>query len=281
MTPVWSRRTMLGILGGIVTMSGCTSGPSADRSQNSSTTATGGDDGPIKVVRVDGMRLVVEVAADAAIETVNVIAPDGSTFRSLDVATGATRVEGELGVNYQPGEYRILGVRDDTEVGQERLRIEPDVTIVRARVGANVPQRMPDALGTTSDEEAWVRVKNTGNGPAVIEALLFLEGVPNPTRELADVSETKDVSGIFDQEAGKGEVDQIQLLGNEQRDLISSTLPFSFQGEGVSCPETSTTEAFTVITRIRPQGKVSREFTAVYEPGTENGCTVSVQTGGP
>jgi hypothetical protein len=137
---------------------------------------------------------------------------------------------------------------------------------------------MPEGLGELREQEAWVHVENTGTGPAAIEKLLILGGVPNPTLQLQSAPETGTVSGIFNADQGRGEADSISIEAGNGLTLFTNSLPFSFQGDGVSCSEDSTSHQFTVELVANPSTTVSREFTALYTPESESdGCAISIE----
>jgi hypothetical protein len=136
---------------------------------------------------------------------------------------------------------------------------------------------MPEGMEATRPAEAWVEVTNQGNGPAVIEKLLFLGGVPNPTAETGSAPEEESVSGIFDEEFGAGEVDSIVVLPENSRLLFTITQPFLFGGTTRECPTSPTQEQFEVVLTSRPGGNVSKQYDVEY--GAERGdgdCNVTI-----
>lgn len=257
MRSVWRRRAVLhGVVGLAAAFAGCFSDPNGD---DESPDANGVDD-----VRVEGTMLIVELAAGAAIDRVNVIAPDGTAFAGKDVQQGVTTVEFDIGVAYQAGEHRIVGVADGQTVAETTLDITPNVTITEVGVGANHLDRMPDALGETKSSEALVSLENTGNGPEAIEKLLFLGDVPNPTIDIKNTDDNGNVSGIFDVDEGTGDIDFFVLTSSETATIYSNTLPFSFEGDGVDCKSETQIGEFEVTAVTRVNGNVSQSYEIEY-----------------
>jgi hypothetical protein len=271
-----SRRALLTALGGTLALAGCTQ-PGGPSETDDPSTATQPAGGPFARLAVEGQTLVIELSADAGVDAVNVIAPDGSEFASREVATGASRVEVQLGTAYQPGEHQIVAVSQGESMAETPFSIAPDLRIEQIGVGRNTPEKMPDGMEATKPTEAWVEVSNQGNGPVVIEKLLFLGGVPNPTTQIESASEELAVSGIFDEESGAGQVDFVPLAPGDGTLLFTSSQPFLFGGTTQPCPTTPTTEQFEVTLRSRPGGGASKQYEAEYEPVSDTeDCGVAI-----
>jgi hypothetical protein len=271
-----SRRALLAALGGAIPFAGCTQ-PGGPAETDEPGTATQPAGGPFARLAVEGQTLVIELSADAEVDGVNVIAPDGSEFASREVATGASRVEIELGMAYQPGEHEIIAVTQGESVAETSFTIAPELRIEQVGVGRNTPQKMPDGMEATQPTEAWVEVSNQGNGPAAIEKLLFLGGVPNPTTGIESASEELVVSGIFDEESGAGQVDFVPLAPGNESLLFTSSQPFLFGGTTQPCPATPTTEQFEVILRSRPGDGTSKQYDVEYESESDtDDCSVTI-----
>jgi hypothetical protein len=265
--------------GSLTALAGCSRTRSDEEASTSTpASATSDEAAAFERIGVDGQTLVIQLAADADLNRVNVISPDGSEFASRDVPTGVSTVEVELGVRYVPGQYRVVGVSDGASTARQDIDISPDLTITDLGVGANHLDMMPDERGQFQRFEAWVQIKNQGKGPIAIEKLLLLGGVPNPTRELETASEEEDVSGIFDANQGQGELDRVILDPGAETILFTNTLPFSFQGNGVACSSDQTEHQFRVELITIPSESVSREFKTTYTPISEdNECRISVE----
>jgi hypothetical protein len=232
----WTRRTLLGgIASATVPLAGCSMDGPADGSSDG-----GADGGEFERVAVEGRTLVVEFGELSA-DTVNVIAPDGTAFASRSVAQGATTVEIDIGLSYEPGEYQVVASADESTVAETSLTIAPELEILEVGVGANHPDRMPDGLNF-ADEQAIVEISNTGSGPGVVDQLLILGDVPNPTTELAQGGNEE--SGIFDVEQGYGNLSRASVPAGETAVLFSTSMPFLFSGDGIMCKDSPQTGEF-------------------------------------
>jgi hypothetical protein len=276
------RRSRRAVLGGLAVLAGLAGCASRDGGPDEDGTGDGDSEpgGPFAAVRVEGTTLVVALDDGASVDGVNVIGPSGSVFAERRLATGATRVEVDLDTTYRPGDHRIVAVRDGESVAETTLAIEPDLEILDVGVGANNPDRMPDGMGNTAPSEAFVEVTNTGNGPATIEKILFLGGVPNPTEELESVDESNEVSGIFDAEAGAGELDFVRISNGETLTLYSNTLPFLIQSESgdIDCSSGSESAEFRVVAVTRATDRTSRTFGVEYSPSSgDRPCAISIR----
>jgi hypothetical protein len=236
------RRLLLSSAAGIATaLAGCSSGPSSSGSSDTPSPTGGG----FRSVRTEGTALVAELG-ETTLDSVSVVAPDGTSFADEPVQAGVSTVEIPLGTEYEPGEFQILGVADGESVAEARLEIRPELEIVEVGVGANHLDRMPETL-EASGEQALVEVRNTGTGPGEIAELRFSGDVPNPTDDLSDTGDSR--SGLFDSEEGYGESDGIVVPARETVTAYSTTLPFLFAGDGIRCTDTNQTG--TMVTSIR------------------------------
>lgn len=260
-----SRRDLLCGLaaGATLGVAGCIDGVTGP----SGSTGNGG----FKRVTVEGTTLVVEIQSTNGVDTVNVIAPDGSLYAERSVSTGATKLEFDLGYDYPPGEYEITAVQGDSTTAPTSYRIAPKIRITGFGMGANHMEKMPDSLGNTEEFEAFVSVENTGTGPEAIDQLLILGGVPNPTVDLRE----SDASGIFDAEDGEGTRKYVPLLSGEAKTLFTSTLPFYQNGESKCDPRT--TECRIKLRARSAQREYSSTFSLEYVEGSHNnGCQIKV-----
>jgi hypothetical protein len=273
MTRTPSRRTVLTGLatGGLAAVAGCTSDDDPSAAGDGDSPADGTSSGPLRGITVEGYTLVITLREGADIDRVNVIAPDGSAVASREVIGGQTRLEIELDREYQPGSYEVVVEPD----GGTTVSLQPEIEVTGLGVGANYPEKMPDGLKNTAGSEAWVTIQNSGTGPATVSDLAFRGGVPNPTSE---VLRAEEASGIFDTESGRGERESVPLLPDESVTLYSSTLPFSFEGDGVDCREDPQRADFRAI--IQFYGSLSRleaSYVAAYSGAeSDDGCSVEV-----
>ena len=254
-----SRRTVLGGIGGaLLALAGCTGG--SPRSGAFTRTA------------VEGQELIVEFDEDLGPETIAVIDPDGESFAETPVSTGATRVSFDIEIPYKPGEYEVLATDGDDVIKETTVDIAPALEVVDVGVGANRMDEMHDDLGVTKASEAIITIRNRGTGPEEIAQLLFLGDLPNPN------DPQEDRVGIFDPEESREARDPILLAGGEDLTLFSSTLPFSFGGDGINCqadPQTGQME-------VRIRGRVEEQISHIYHieytaSGSYDGCDIVIQ----
>lgn len=269
----WTRRTLLGsIASASVPLAGCSMDGPADGSSDG---GTGG--GEFERVAVEGQTLVVGLG-DLSADTVNVITPDGTAFASRSVAQGATTVEVDIGLSYEPGEYQVVASADESTVAETSLTIAPELEVLDVGVGANHSEEMPQDLNF-ANKQAIVEIANQGTGPEVLEQLLVLEGVPNPTTDLAqdDVS----TSGIYDVEDGYGDLEQPVVPPQETVVFYTTTMPFAFVGNGVDCKSEPQTE----ICELRIPVKIGTQdetvtFPVEYSGSEQSGeCSIVVESG--
>lgn len=266
MTVDQKRRTVLGSIATTAAgLAGCLGGSWTN--EESQSTSSFGD------VHVDGESLVVQLSEDATLDRVNVIAPDGEQFASKQVAAGATQVRIPLGVEYTPGDNRIVGVTDDAQVAETTLTITPDVQITMVGVGANHAEKMPQDL-EYAEQQALIRLENKGNGPEAILKLLILGDVPNPTEDLKN----QDSSGIYDASDGFGAASAVSVPGEGEIELYSTSMPFVFSGKGgVQCQESTQEGRGTVNLQTKFQKSISKAFRARYTASeSSDGCQSKV-----
>lgn len=250
------RRLLTGITVASVGIAGCSETPAS---------ATGEQ---FESVAVENATLVVSLADGTSLTQVNVIAPDGTDYTSTDVVDGQTRLEISLGTTYEPGEYRLVG----EPRGEESIIIHPDLQIREFGAGVNNPDRMPSALGTTVDKEAFVVIENRGTGPTAIQTLEFNGNIPNPTESLSDQE-----SGIFDSDAGPTGADAVPLGAGAQLTLFSNTLPFFFAGEEATCSSMPETGTVTVTVEHSVQADpTTANFRVTYEHGSSDTCDITI-----
>src|SRR6056297_1228734 len=215
--PHISRRNALRTVAGatLASVAGC-----LDNSGNSGTpgvqTTSSGSQRPLKRVAVDGTTLVVEFSAEADVDQVNLVQPNGELFGKRDVAAGAQQVSFEIGTAYEPGEYRVVALKGEESVVETTLPIQPDLSIAEMGIGRNQTEKKWDGSGDEIAEEAFVTVENRGSGPDAITKLLFLGDVPYPSdKQGTNYAGNDDVSGIYDP-ASDSEVDEIAIAPGEQ-----------------------------------------------------------------
>ncbi|WP_157972649.1 hypothetical protein [Haloprofundus halophilus] len=269
------RRTVLSSIAGttLLGLAGCTS----DRDNNAGSNGTessGSSSGPFEQVSVEGLQLVVELTAEAEVEQLNVIAPNGALFDKQELSQGVSRAAFKLGTSYDPGEYRILALRGDDEVGSSTLTIEPELRIVEVEIGANYSGELPDDL-PVEEKQAIVTVVNDGIGPDAITKLLFEGGVPTPSTKYED----SDASGIWGPDADLiAGAEKTRIQAGDELSIYSLSMPFSFSSnEGVDCTQDPQEKQFTVNLQSQVAGATSRSFSLSYSGSvSSDGCTVEV-----
>lgn len=221
---------------------------------------------------VEEQQLVVAFDDSLDPAEISVIDPEGASFATTAVSAGVTRVTFDIPMPYTPGEYRIVATDGENSIAETSLEIRPALEIVDVGVGANRMEEMPEELGHTQDEEALVRIRNSGNGPESIERMHFLGDIPNPNE--LDEGQT----GIFDPASGGERHNPLLLNGEEQATLFSSTLPFLFEGDGISCSSEPQTGRMTIEIWGKASGQYTKDFQVEYSAAESNGdCVLSIE----
>ncbi|WP_390210713.1 hypothetical protein [Halobaculum lipolyticum] len=253
---------------GLCGLAGC-SGSNESSTEGDPNTGQSASDGPFTAVSIEETALVIDVRDDADVGQVNVIAPDGSRIRSVEVVTGQTRVTVDIGVTYDPGTYEIT-----TDSGESTsITLEPDLVIEELGVGANNLDVMPASLDNLRGHEATVVVRNRGSGPTGIRNLAFGGDVPRSSVELLSTSYR---SGIADPEDGDDELDQVVVPAKSSVRLFSNTFPFLVSGGSMECSaEDQGSQAVVLVTSSVSGSTIEESFDISYN-STGDDCTVSV-----
>ena len=274
-----SRRTTLQTVAGaaLASSAGCLTSDESTTTGNGKSPAD--SQGVIQRVAVDSTALVVELAADADIDQINLIQPNGELFGQRDVAAGAQQVSFDLGTSYTPGEYSVVALNGDETVIETPFSVEPNLRIIEMGIGRNHPQKMWSGAEDEISEEAFVSVENQGSGPDAITKLLFLGDVPYPSdKQGTNYAGNDDVSGIYDP-ASNSEVDEIVIAPGERIRIYSSRSPFAFvPGAGTSCIDDQQTGEFEVVVKTRAgTDKLSEMYKIQYSASEEpDNCEISV-----
>jgi hypothetical protein len=253
-----TRRRLLGCIAGAgaATLAGC----QTDSSESARFTT----------VTTEGTALVVELDSSDGVDQLTVIDPDGGAFTTVEAAAGQTNYTIDIGTAYTPGEYELNIVSDGDATATTTIDLQPDVAITDLGVGENHPEKMPDSLDETLDVECFVEVENHGSGPTAIQRLAFNGDVPNPTGDSED-------SGIYDADSGGGEAEKVIIDSNEQTTIFSSTLPFSFEGDGVDCESTPKSGEVIVRLAISNVSTVAASYKVRFSGADSyNGCTPQI-----
>ncbi|WP_205596871.1 hypothetical protein [Halostella salina] len=275
-----SRRTVLRTAAGaaVASVGGCL------RPDDNGTTngATDEDDaeGPFQRVAVEETMLVVELTTDATVDRINLIKPNGELFGQREVAAGVQQATFTIGTTYEPGEYRVLALRNGEQVGEMTVPIQPDVSIENVGIGRNQPEKMWDAPIDEIGEEAFVRVANQGTGPTALTKLLFIGDVPYPSgEEGTNYVNDEDISGIYDP-ASESEADTVVLLANSRVTIYSSRSPFAFvPGAGTSCTDEHQSGEFRlVLERAGDDQRISKSYNIQYTAaGETDSCDITIE----
>jgi len=267
-TPSLSRRTALRTAAGtaLTAMAGCLSDSS--NSGDGDSLASGG---PLQRIAVEGTELIVEIAADAPLDQVLVVQPSGEQFGTREVLAEVQQVSFDLGIAYDPGEYRVVGLKNGEESVEQSLTIEPNLVIREVGLYRNHPNKpWHEVYGKSETNriingEAFVTVENTGTGPNSVTELVFSGDVPNPV-------ENPQNDGLY-------KTDQVVVPPGETVDLFSYSFPFgSTSAEGMGCSVDGNQGQFTVNieTTVR-NTSVTNNFDVEYEGATEmHECEITI-----
>jgi len=271
--PHISRRNALRTIAGaaLVSVAGC-----LNNGGNSATPGDGTTDserkGPLNRVAVDGTTLVVELSAEADIDQINLIQPNGELFGKRDVAAGAQQISFEIGTGYEPGEYRVVALKGEETVAESTRDIEPEIQIQDVGLYRNNPDKPWDEVygesqtDSKKNGEAFVTIQNSGSGPDAVVELRFTGDVPNPVEDPRG-------SGIY-------EKDSVVVPAGETVDLFSDSFPFGSEigDEGMGCSTDGNSGKFTIVLETRVTGQeVTKSYSVEYTGSDEmQKCEVTI-----
>lgn len=252
-----TRRNLLGgIVGAAALFAGCSE-------------ITSSASGSFTETTVENQQLIVEFDESLDAETISVIDPDGESFAEASVAAGASRVTFDVEMPYTPGGYRIIATSDGETLAETTQEIQPELEIVDVGIGANRLDEMPESLGHTKDDEAVLEVLNSGSGPERISKLQFHGDLPNPTTPEGDRA------GIYDPESRGDLYDTLTINSGDQVTIFSSTMPFSFEGDGVECSAEAKEGEAVVEIEGAVTGENSRGYLVRYTSSESyDGCEI-------
>ncbi len=278
--PHISRRSALRIVAGtaLASVAGCLNDGGSSGTPSDGIAATDSQ-GPLTRVAVEGTTLVVELSAEADVDRVNLIQPNGELFGKREVAAGAQQVSFEIGTAYEPGEYHVVALKGEESVVETTLPIQPELSIVEMGIGRNHPEKMWDGSSDEIAEEAFVTVENRGSGPDTITKLLFLGDVPYPSdEEGTNYANNEDVSGIYDPQSDS-EVSEVIVAAGDRVTIYSSRSPFAFvPGSGTSCKDEQQSGEFKLILET-PVGEdqLTKNYSIQYSASTEaDNCEITI-----
>jgi len=227
---------------------------------------------PLTDVSLTDTTLVVEFDADASIDEITVIQPDGEAFASRSVTSGSSKVTIDIGTQYSPGEYTVHALDGEETIGERTLTIRPDVQITELKLGRNHPDEMYEGAGNSSTRsEVILTVENTGTGPDAVTQLLFEGDVPQPTDKDVDKSWIYDTSS----DTG-GDADSVALPPGESATIYSTSLPFTTASSNVSCTPDGELGQFTAIVRLEIGESLQRRYDVEYTGDGLSDCEIAV-----
>jgi len=270
--PIISRRSVLRTTTGaaLVSVAGCLNTDGDSGTPGDGTGSPNGQ-GPLQRVAVEGTTLVVELSPDADVDQVNLIQPNGELFGTRDVAAGAQQVSFEIGTAYDPGEYRVVALKDEETVTESTTDIVPEIQIQDVGLYRNNPDKPWDEVyGDTETDrkkngEAFVTVENVGSGPDAVVELLFSGDIPNPIEDPRG-------GGIYGAE-------EVVIAPRETIDLFSSSFPFGTETEnGMGCSPDGNRGQFTVTVETRVEGnQISKSYEVQYSGSNDlTDCAVTI-----
>ncbi|SFR97231.1 hypothetical protein SAMN05216559_1814 [Halomicrobium zhouii] len=227
---------------------------------------------PLTNVSVTDTTLVVEFDADASIDEITVIQPDGEAFASRSVTSGSSKVTIDIGTQYSPGEYTVHALDGEETTGERTLTLSPDVQITDLKLGRNHPDEMyEDANVLAVQAETILTVENTGTGPNSVTQLLFEGDVPQPTNK------DTDKSWIYDTSSGVGgDVDRIVIPPGESTTIYSTSRPFTAASSNVSCSSDGEEGQFTAIVRLEIGKTLRQQYDVEYTGQELVDCNITV-----
>lgn len=267
-----SRRTALRTVAGaaLAGVAGCLDGGGNTETPDDGNGTPDGQN-TLKRVAVDGTTLVVELTAEADVDQVNLIQPNGELFGQREVAAGSRQVSFEIGTSYAPGEHRVLALKGEETVVEATTELRPEIQIQDVGLYRNNPDKPWDEVYGESETdrkkngEAFVTVANTGSGPDAAVELRFSGDVPNPIANPRG-------SGMY-------ETEQVVVAPGETTDLFSNSFPFGTTTEdGMGCSPDGNSGQFTVIVETRVGGnQVTSTYNVQYSGSNDmTDCDVTI-----
>lgn len=225
-------------------------------------------------IAVEGTELILEFEDGHTLDAVAVVQPDEELFVERELTAGVSRETIELGVDYVPGEYKVIGSSEGTEQASSTLEIQPNIQITGLLLGRNHPDEMYEgASERTIQMEVILTLENTGSGPDAADGLVFSGDVPRPTPD------DYDESGIYDRESDLGgHADRIVLPPGESVTIYSHSTPFNPASDNVSCsPDTERGEFEVLIRTAIQDSHPSQQYSVTYTGEDLVGCDIEIE----
>ena len=166
---------------GLAALAGCANRPSDGSNRSGEPSGSKIAGGPFADLSFDGGELVVALASEHGLSGVNFIAPDGTIFEQVAVATGVQTVripildsqpDGGGYRHYTPGVHELVGVNTEgSEVGSVSVPMQPEIEL------AGVEQyRSGDRSSNLGS--LVVTIENTGTAPTWVYDITYRDA-PN------------------------------------------------------------------------------------------------------
>lgn len=247
-------------------LAGCSGTDSSGNRTTTTSSPTPPPDSVFEAISFEGPNLVVSLEPDHNVSRLNLIAPDGSTFRQTDVAEGATTVRMQIlfvsGGSYEAGEYELVAVKGKSSESMS-LTLRPDIRVIDV-----VPERSEDDQQSTG--RLLVTVENTGSGPTWVYNIGF-RNAPYPNAPQVLKGEGVAITGFERPENSK---EQFLAPNAQQVFLKERPVIVISDSDEVSC-QGSTLELRVVVQT--PHGDVEQPIRAHLSGGYNVEDPVAVQ----
>ncbi|PCR92663.1 hypothetical protein CP557_08070 [Natrinema ejinorense] len=193
------------------------------------------------------------------------------------IESGVSRTTVEVGTDYPPGEYELIGLADGKTVETTSITLEPDLEVTELRVGRDSPEAMYDGAAEYETEtEAILSVANRGTGPTAATAIRFDGDVPLPTHESYD---EVGKSGIYDPEVDFGaNAESIPIPAGETVLLYSNTRPFSPVRTRSKCDSVGRDGRFTVrLFATHKEENLALDYIIHYLSRDSDDCDIEIE----
>lgn len=166
-----SRRTILAWSGAtmLTGLAGCAGSDGPGNRTASAPASSPAVVSAVREIQFEGPNLVVLFDADHEVSRLNLIAPDGSTYRQTGVEAGATRAELQIlsktGDSYTAGQHELVAVSGESSESMP-IELRPAIDVVDVQ-----PELDDDDRNSTG--RLLVTVENAGSGPTWIYNIGF------------------------------------------------------------------------------------------------------------